>query len=930
MRGQVLKAVLGLLLAGTVAAPGAFAVTTIPVGVTPPGMNIGNTDYTKPIIDTSKQAKFKYQVINPLSFDFIYQPLSKASATQPYDFYQVSIRQFPQFLGLEDDTVTGQPKILTNVWGYGDGREDVTLTGVRTSVAGAAPHHYTGPTFEVRSTLPVNVNKGEKVRVQWLNGLTDADGKNLPHLLPLDRTIMCGPNAPACFPDARVVTHVHGSHVADHSDGTSEQWFSPNFAVVGTTYRDPFTPPDGVPGVPAEGIREYRNDQESCSLWYHDHATGITRLNIMAGLAGFHLLRDDREDALQASLTIPAYPFETALAIQDRTFFANGQIAVADKPLTDPVADPKAKPPVPAGPVVYDPAYAKPNPSIIPEFFGNTILVNGTIWPYMNVEARPYRVRLLNGSDSRTLVLQFRTPQGPRTAPPIWIIGSDRGLLNNPVPVTTANPLIIMPAERYDVVIDFSNQSPGGKAGSPDFGAPALVLENVGPDVPFDGTIPVPGNTLYPVAHAGTTGTVIGFNIYAAGTLYPNPPADFPNHPSVAKNLQQASLQAGGWPWPATPFAGNGINLRQQPAPDVVNPQYVSLPTVPAGSVYRNMKLEESTDEFGRLLLLLNGKGFFDPVTELPKLNATEAWNLFNLTPDAHPIHLHLVRFQVVSRTNFKVNQVTGLPVLDPQTGLPVLTTPDVVNPQEQGWKDTVVTKPGQMTEVVATFDIPGSYVWHCHILSHEEHSMMRPYTVVTPATGINVKTSVSGTTFFANSAPTVTFTASSDPDTDGFEYRFWVKDPVVGWEVKQPFSTSRTWTWTPPARAGLYGVLVDVRQIGSVAQREVYKQINYTLKNAGPTEAVSLTPSVPSPQAVEKQVTFFAGATGGSGAYEYQFWLKKNGAWAVVQPYSTASSWTWDTTGAASGDYLVAVYARNAGSTYTKDVSLGIPYSLK
>jgi hypothetical protein len=107
-----------------------------------------------------------------------------------------------------------------------------------------------------------------------------------------------------------------------------------------------------------------------------------------------------------------------------------------------------------------------------------------------------------------------------------------------------------------------------------------------------------------------------------------------------------------------------------------------------------------------------------DPLQTNPALDSTETWELWNWTVDGHPIHLHLVKFKVVNREAF-----------DPLTG----TLSGVVNPPEAteaGWKDTVIAYPGEVTRVNATFDIEGLYVWHCHIVEHEDNEMMVPYCV--------------------------------------------------------------------------------------------------------------------------------------------------------------------------------------------------------
>ena len=137
------------------------------------------------------------------------------------------------------------------------------------------------------------------------------------------------------------------------------------------------------------------------------------------------------------------------------------------------------------------------------------------------------------------------------------------------------------------------------------------------------------------------------------------------------------------------------------------------------------------------------------PTTEKPLLGSTEQWDIFNFTADSHPIHLHLTQYQVLGKwhIDFLDQDDDGIP--DDMNGDGLITygnrsSPSTIpsrtsgsatqvplRPEETGWQDTVEVDPHQMMAIVATFDKPGDYVWHCHILSHEDNEMMRPYTVV-------------------------------------------------------------------------------------------------------------------------------------------------------------------------------------------------------
>jgi spore coat protein A len=502
--------------------------------------------------------------------------------------YEIGARQFRGWVGLVEPR-THRP-LETTLWGYG----------------GAYP----GPTFVVR--------RGEPVTVRWTNALA-ADGRMLPHLLPIDRTIhMAHTNAgpPSGVP---VVTHLHGGHVESESDGEPEAWFTPGFVERGPTF--------------AKEVYRYDNDQEAATLWYHDHALGLTRLNVGAGLAGFYLIRDENEDRLG----LPAGEAEIPLLIQDRTFTVRGELFIASHP----------------------PHAGAPAPSIQPEEFGAGILVNGMLWPYEAVEPRRYRLRILNGSDSRFYSLAFE----PRL--PFVMIGTDAGLLESPV---ILDRLVLAPAERADVIVDFSHANVRGRT---------VMLLNAAP-TPFPkGEPPAPR----------TTGRVMAFRVAAR----------------AAKDESRIPDR-----------------LRREPLADL-------RPTAPI----RELLLFEGRDQYGRLKTLLGtlregAKTWHDPVTEDPLLGAVEAWDIFNATADTHPIHVHLVQFRVVGHRRFE-----GAPGESGVLGAIRWIGEDrPPGADERGLKDTVRVPPGTRTRILARFDRPGRFVWHCHILSHEDHEMMRPFVV--------------------------------------------------------------------------------------------------------------------------------------------------------------------------------------------------------
>lgn len=253
-------------------------------------------------------------------------------------------------------------QLQTAVWGYG-------LAG--------GPVTYPGPTFVAKEHV--------KVRVTWRNKLP------LEHLLPVDVSVhWAHPSGNSGIP---AVTHLHGGHTESASDGLPEAWFTRNFAETGPHF--------------VKAQYNYDNDQEAATLWYHDHALGITRLNVYAGLAGFNLLRDNNENKLTRKHVLPTEPYEIEIVIQDRMFTDDGELFY---PVEPEVA-------------------AAPNPSVLPEFFGDFILVNGMAWPKLEVEQRKYRLRLLNGSDSRFYVLEFRDDRFNGSAQRFFQIGTDVGFL---------------------------------------------------------------------------------------------------------------------------------------------------------------------------------------------------------------------------------------------------------------------------------------------------------------------------------------------------------------------------------------------------------------------------------------------------------------------------------------------------------------------
>lgn len=499
-------------------------------------------------------------------------------------------------------------------------------------------YSYPGPTVEAKRGFPFHVT--------YVNNLYNPA---LLPFLPIDQTLhwadplVCNMDPSCAFQrytgPVPVVTHFHGGEVPSAFDGHPEGWFTPGTGIVGPAWvTNTFT---------------YPNGQEASTYWYHDHALGITRLNVYAGLAGFYLLRD----AANEPSNLPKGPYEREIAIQDRMFDTNGQLLYP----------------------INDNRYAD-HPFWVDMFMGDTIVVNGKVWPYLNVEPRRYRLRLLNGSNTRSYTLQFQTAGG-QAGPVFWQIGTDGGLLNKPI---QKSQVTFAPGERIDVIVDFT-----GKQGK------SYILKNS--DSSWG---------------SSSVGEIMKINV------------------SLPLNGTDASLN------PAT-----GPNLRPN------NPIVNLAQTVNSSTPVRYMTLnkDRDTDAF-----VLNNKLWDDPVTEKPRVGATEVWQLNNETGDSHPIHLHLVQFQILSGGDSHHSGSYSSSYGTESTAI--------------GWKDTInvgshdtvsivvrwapqnvpagAVQPGQNfypfdpTATMGTtdsFGYPGGpgYVWHCHRLEHEDNEMMRPYLVI-------------------------------------------------------------------------------------------------------------------------------------------------------------------------------------------------------
>lgn len=612
------------------------------------------------------------------------------------DSYEISMRQFAQQV-----LPAGLPPTL--VWGYGavaSARKDGLLV-----------HNAPSLTIEARWNRPV--------RVTWINELVDVNGNHLPHLLPVDPTLHwanppggeAGRDSRPMFDDTPgtydgpvpIVTHVHGSvGVGDESDGYAEAWYLPaaadipaGYATEGTWYdffagkaADRF----GVEWGPGFATFQYPNTQRASTIWYHDHTLGMTRVNVYAGPAGFFLIRGgpegddsvlDSRSGTTAVLPGPApkendkFPsnktyYEIPIAVQDRSFNDDGSLFYPD---TRAFFDEIVADYLPVG--EFSPIWN-------PEFFGNMLIANGNTWPFQVVEQRRYRLRFLNGCQSRFLILDFSGIPGIE----VWQIGNEGGFLAAPVNLTAdhAGRLLMGLAERADLIVDFTHVPAGNH-----------VLGNVGPDEPFGGGVP---GVDFPVADPDSTGQVLEFRVVPSSAPDPTTPPAYLVLPALTP-LPPASVTR---PLVLIEQSGIGFDANGDP---VDGPVAALLGTADGG-----VPVEYEWE---------------DPVTDNPAVGSTEVWEFVNTTADAHPMHVHEVAFEVVDRE--------GL-VRDPDDPddlvVPFQPDGDVSNPEpwESGRKDTVIAYPGQVTRVRATFDTAGQYVWHCHIVEHEDNEMMRPYRI--------------------------------------------------------------------------------------------------------------------------------------------------------------------------------------------------------
>lgn len=631
------------------------------------------------------------------------------------DFYRIVMSQYKELMHPD---LPGP----TTLWGYADA----------TNLLQPKPHL---PDFKYLGGVIVATMK-RPVRIDFVNMLPPM------HPLPVDNTI---PGAETRQMQNRTAVHLHGGLVPWTSDGGPFAWTTPLNLVHG---------PDWQPGD-----MYYPNTQSARFVWYHDHAFGITRLNAYAGLASAYLITDDFEAGLVKFGAIPAT--QIPLVIQDKGFVpANirtidpswkwggpGSLWYPHVYEVNSTTNPKGR--WDWGPTVTPPTQGTlplPTVSAVPEAFFDTTVINGACYPYLNVLPRRYRFRILNAAQARFYNLQLYVDDGTGEAsnipgPSIIQIGTEGGFL--PAPVELNNPptqidfdpntgnaiaytLLMAPAERADVIIDFRG-----------FEGRNLILYN-------DAPAPFPGGDQRNDYFTGAP------DFTAIGGAPPTQPGKGPNTRTLMQ-IRVASTGAISEPTFAQTLSKlSDMSLGLPNAFKYTQP--ASLLSVVGSYVPQGKTLNEDFDKYGRLVQKIGtttpnglnnqglttwGQDLLAVPTETANNGEIQVWNIFNLTGDTHPIHFHLVNVQIVSRARFDAvtpnfNAIPG-----------TVRMPD---PNELGWKETVRMDPGEVTTVIMKFDAPTppawvrfktsprtggyEYVWHCHILEHEEHDMMRPLII--------------------------------------------------------------------------------------------------------------------------------------------------------------------------------------------------------
>ncbi len=644
------------------------------------------------------------------------------------------MREFRSMMLPAGLALPGGPYGGTWAWGYRAGQVPTTPAGTYIGPAIVATRNQ--PT-KIRFTNELGSGAGTNViawynatdqTLHWANPLGDPVSGNTRHY--------DGP--------IPTVPHLHGGDVPAQIDGGPDAWFTSDGRHKGHAY---YT---AAGAASNEVVYRYPNAQEAAAVWFHDHVLGLTRLNVYAGLAGAYLITDPTLDLPNGLHPLGLrqgqggrVDYVVPLVIQDRSFDTDGQLFV---------------------PSVGDNAE---HPYWVPEFVGDTIAVNGKVWPYLDVEPRRYRFLIVNGSNARAYELFLTDPATKANGPAIWQIGTDGGYLDRPVRIDPNAPkgalqrLVLLPGERADVIVDFAG-----------YGGRRLVMRNVARHPYPKGTSP----------NGATTGRIVQFRIRSGTTTDRSydPASGIPLRPPMVRLASPAS---------ASVAPNVHVDTRRLLTLNEVMGADGPLEVLVNNTSWDGLGGHEDSETNVRPdFKAVTVGGVTEYFSELPDEGSTELWEIVNLTADAHPIHLHLTQFQLVSRqavdmARYNAVYAAAFPggMYMPEYGPPKDYRPDR-NPlsggkyggnpnvdaylkgprtgpaaNEAGWKDTVMMLPGQVTRIVVryaptslpvtapasalryAFDPgwPHGYVWHCHIIDHEDNEMMRPLQVQ-PKTGVS------------------------------------------------------------------------------------------------------------------------------------------------------------------------------------------------
>ncbi|WP_416484865.1 O-aminophenol oxidase PhsA [Streptomyces sp. CL12] len=530
--------------------------------------------------------------------------------------------------------------------------------------------HVPGPTIEVR--------RGRRIRIAWTNRVPrDAEypvtAVAVPVRAPGTAPATTEPGRGGAEPDKDVaalpawtVTHLHGAQTGGGNDGWA----------------------DNAVGSGDAQLSEYPNDHQATQWWYHDHAMNITRWNVMSGLYGTYLVRDDEEDALH----LPSGEREIPLLLADRNLDTDEDGRLNGRLLHKTVVVQQS-----------DPETGRP---VTIPFSGPYTTVNGRIWPYAEVDSAWYRFRLVNASNARIFDLVLIDEDGDPVPGIVHQIGSDGGLLPRPVPVDFGAELPTLtaaPAERFDLLVDFRrlagrtlrlvNKGPGRPAGVPD---PA-------------GDVRYPAVMEFRVRKAAERDTFELPEVLSGS--FRRLTHDLPHGHRLVVLTPPATKGAGGHPeiWEMTEVTDT------------------DGPTLPADGVIQLTGSDGTTKTYRRIARTFNdGLGF--TIGE----GSYEQWSFLNLAPIVHPMHIHLADFQLLGRDAYDVSGFdpavggTRTPIrFDTGTAIPLA-------PNEQGHKDVFRVPGGQLLRVMGRFDgAYGRFMYHCHLLEHEDMGMMRPFVVM-------------------------------------------------------------------------------------------------------------------------------------------------------------------------------------------------------